>query len=114
MTTAKAQETRTIEVTLQGGRKTRVGNIPATAKITYGPVSPGTQRPYGDSGNCLRIYTSQQNQLAVFIGVQEFRDLSLTVERQVVRKDASEFTEKGPKGSKRTANETVELDWEKD
>lgn len=109
-----AAKTRTIEVTLTGGRKVRVGDIPATAKITYGPVSPGTQRPYGESGNCLRIYTSQQNQLAVFINVQEFRDLSLTVERQTTRKLTAEQSENGPKGRKRTAVEEVELEWEED
>jgi hypothetical protein len=36
-------------------------------------------RTYG-----LRIYTSQQNQLAVFSDVKEFQDLSLSVEDECV------------------------------
>lgn len=73
---------RTILVTLNDGRRVKVDNIPATAKITFGPVSPGS-RDY-NSGNALRIYTSQQNQLAVFTGVREFRDASLVLMSEMV------------------------------
>ncbi|MBF9316996.1 MULTISPECIES: hypothetical protein [Mycobacteroides] len=72
-------DTRTILVILKGGKKRQVSNIPANAKITYGPISPGN---WNCDQNALRIYTSQQNQLAVFVGVEEFRDLSLTIQEQ--------------------------------
>ncbi|TDZ42200.1 hypothetical protein [Mycobacteroides franklinii] len=76
-------DTRTILVILKGGKRRQVSNIPANAKITYGPVSPGGNWN-GNQQNALRIYTSQQNQLAVFVGVEEFRDLSLTIQEQKV------------------------------
>jgi len=83
-TTAK---TRSILIELQDGGATIVEDIPANAKITFGPLAPGT-RDYGPSRDCaLRIYTSQSNQLAVFRHVASFRDLSLSVRvREVERK----------------------------
>jgi len=95
MTAAKAS-TRKILIYLKDGRKRLVSNIPAGAKITYGPISPGN-RDY-NGGNALRIYTSQQNQLAVFTDVKEFQDLSLRVENECVsskvgeRKSSEEFS----------------------
>jgi hypothetical protein len=74
-------EAREILVILKGGKRRRVSNIPANAKITYGPVSPGSRYP-DEQQNALRIYTSQQNQLAVFVGVEKFRDLSIVVQEQ--------------------------------
>lgn len=106
-----AKKDREILVILNGGKRRKVSGIPANAKITYGPVSPGS-REYGGAGNALRIYTTTNNQLAVFVGVQEFRDLSLTVsEQKISRKEDSE-SESGPKGrkSKSEVEETVE--WE--
>lgn len=76
-----AANTRKIMILLRDGRKRIVSGIPANAKITYGPVSPGRM---GDSNYALRIYTSQQNQLAVFTEVQEFQDLALTIEDECV------------------------------
>lgn len=101
---------REILVILRGGKKRRVSGIPANAKITYGPVSPG--RADYQSGNALRIYTTTNNQLAVFVDVVEFRDLSLTVQEQKVTIKGEHSGESGPKGSKRseTVEETVE--WE--
>lgn len=92
---ATSANTRTILVFLKDGKRRLVSNIPANAKITYGPISPG--RGDFNSGNALRIYTSQQNQLAVFTDVKEFQDLSLTVENECVtqkiaRSSAEEFS----------------------
>jgi hypothetical protein len=95
-----ATETREILVILKGGKRRRVSNIPANAKITYGPVSPGG-RWASDQQNALRIYTSQQNQLAVFVGVEEFRDLSLEVQEQKVS---------SPRAGKRQTRAAATLD----
>lgn len=70
-------ETRSILVEHSDGSATIIKKIPDNAKITYGPVSPG-KMTYG-SGHALRIYTSANNQLAVFKDVESFRDLSLEV-----------------------------------
>ena len=88
---------RMIEIVFNGGEKKRIGNIPGNAKITYGPISPGA---HGDRHtNALRIYTSEQNQLAVFVGVKEFRDLSLDVLTEVVTRSSSTESRKGKSGA---------------
>lgn len=96
-----AAKTRSILIKKYDGSSVIVDGIPSTAKITFGPFSPGkpTTDQYGrksstgDNTKALRIYTTAQNQLAVFLDVQSFRDLSLTVkERKTnvkLRKDAT-------------------------
>lgn len=71
--------TRTLLVKMTDGTQKKVSGIPDNAKVTFSKVNPGADRGYGDP-YALRIYTTQSNQLAVFLGVTEFRDLSLTVE----------------------------------
>ena len=83
--------------------------IPSNAKITYGPVQPGKQS-YG-SENALRIYTSTNNQLGVFLGVESFRDLSLTVRERKVSATSESSVEIGPDGEKRESKGEKTYDW---
>ncbi len=87
-------EPRKILLLLASGKKRIVSGIPANAKITYGPVQPGP-RMHGEA-NAVRIYTSQQNQLAVFMNVVEFIDLSLTVEDECVTAKVEQQNSKKP------------------
>lgn len=113
MATRKAADaTREILVILNGGKRRRVSGIPVNAKITYGPVAPGTRDFGGGGGNALRIYTTQNNQLAVFVGVQEFRDLSLTVQEQKVTKRAKSAAERGADGASETSEFEETYEWE--
>lgn len=93
MTTAA--KTRQILILLKDGRKRIVSNIPANAKITYGPISPGRAGDYNGS-LALRIYTSAQNQLAVFTDVKEFQDLTLGVEDECVTTKVESQNGTGP------------------
>jgi len=122
---AKATETDNEEVILDvnegGARRIRVYDakgdfvieVPSGAKITFGYFNPATptesrERGYGGPDNvarqtALRIYKGATtgpngNQLACFIGVKGFRDMSIgltrftqkvTVERKVQRDDES-------------------------
>ena len=72
--------------------------IPSTAKITFGPVTPGTKEQYGDRTKALRIYTTANNQLAVFLNVESFRDMSLTVKEERVNKKLKSDATVGPNG----------------
>lgn len=108
-TTAKSRE---ILVILNGGRRRKVLGIPANAKITYGPVSPGSREYGGRDSNALRIYTTTNNQLAIFVGVQEFRDLSLTVQEEKVVSSGKHESERGPKGSKENVEKVTVVEWE--
>lgn len=86
-----------------------VEGIPDDAKITYGPMTPGS-KSYQGNERTLRIYTSQTNQLAVFVGVTSFRDLSLTISRRQVTNSGETTSVQGPDGKfyQATADETYE------
>lgn len=97
MTAAKAPQTRSIFIQQRGQSALIVDDIPANAKITFGPVQPGKQG-YGGEGNALRIYTTAGNQLGVFLDVVSFRDLSLKVKQRKVTKKLKSNAEIGPNG----------------
>lgn len=100
-----AKPDRTILIEHEDGDTTEVGGIPASAKITYGPVQPGGKDHYGGRENVLRIYTTANNQLAVFRRVASFRDLALIVTRKTVETDIDVSETHGPTGS--TSNREV-------
>lgn len=105
-TTAKS---RKVLVRLADGSSRIVENVPANAKITFGAVNPGAKGWGG--GYALRIYTSQQNQLAVFLGVQEFRDLSLTVKKQVQNEDRKHSVTDDGKAVSIKDSANIESEW---
>lgn len=55
-------------------------DVPEAWKVTYGPLSPGSAG-YNDpdKGYVLRFYETKDKQRAVFMGVTEFRDLSIPI-----------------------------------
>ena len=95
-------KTRSILIEHSHGGATRVEEIPANAKITFGPVQPGGRAYPGD--NVLRIYTSQSNQLAVFRDVTSFRDLSLSVQVREVTVESESEDVHGPNGRRHSAS----------
>lgn len=103
------EETRSILITHVNGKRKLVEGVPANAKVTYGPVQPG-KNSY--SNNCLRIYTSQSAQLGVFLDVADFRDLSLTVKEQVVKRVAKSDAVLGPNGQYAEDQLEVTYEWE--
>lgn len=109
MAAASSTKTREVLVVFTDGTKRKVGNIPQTAKITFGPLTPGA-KSY-DNPTSLRIYTTTNNQLAVFVGVREFRDLSLDVQEEHVEVEYEGSESHGPQGGHvRTARKTTR-DW---
>lgn len=103
-----APKTRSILVKQAHQKALIVEDIPANAKITYGPIQPGKESYR--SGNALRIYTAANNQLAVFVDVESFRDLSLTVKERKVTKKARSDAEVGPNGA--TSEDSYEETYE--
>ena len=79
--TTPSTKTRSIEIHTDT-KVILVDNIPKDAKITYGGLRP--DQP-GSRTNTLRIYTSQQNQLAVFRDVIWFRDMSLELTERDIK-----------------------------
>lgn len=108
--TASVPLTRAILIKLGTGREKIISGIPHNAKITYGPVNPGS-KSYTET-YALRIYTTANNQLAVYVGVSEFRDLSLTEKVKRVHRSESAGSEDGPKGKRATATRNESYEWE--
>lgn len=78
------------------GEKTFKIEIPADAKITFGPFSPpsGGHRDNwmasGKAEGTLRIYgKTKEHIIAVFAGVRGFRDLSLNYAEEVAREEGA-------------------------
>jgi len=90
-----------------------VEGIPDDAKITFGPMTPGSKNSY-DYAKVLRIYTSVSNQLAVFVGVTAFRDLSLTIKKRKVTSKGKAKRIKGPDGSMSSVYENETYEWVED
>lgn len=101
---------RSILIQRSGGQQQIVKGIPATAKITFGNLNPG-KPGYGSSDHTLRIYTAGNNQLAVFTGVQWFRDLSLTVQTRKRSEKQNREAEHGPAGSKVATQTEESYEW---
>lgn len=84
--------TTTYEIDTNEGRY-RV-TVPASYKVTFGPVAVGGKLRgggYGEPGGsmALRIYESDTKQRAVFVGVRSFRDLSIPLMREHVQVEGS-------------------------
>lgn len=109
-TTAGAVATRSILVNRTHDEPLIADGIPRDAKITYGPVQPGKQG-YSGAGNALRIYTTANNQLAVFLNVESFRDLSLTVRERKTTTVSEGETVVGPDGCTRKSAGEVSYEW---
>lgn len=86
-------------------------DIPDDWKVTYGPVSPGSKGGYGE-GNCLRVYESETKQRAIFVGVTAFRDLSIPVQRLLVkRKGEDKWSADNTGNSSRNSKTVIERKW---
>lgn len=84
-------------------------DIDESWKVTYGPVSPGS-KSYG-GGNALRVYESDTKQRAIFLDVLSFRDLSIPVQRLLVKTKASDKWESDHNGSSRRSKSVIERKW---
>jgi hypothetical protein len=80
---ASEEKMKTYEVETVDGGKRRI-TIPASWKVTFGPLIPGVQQDrYGRNRRypiALRIYESKEQQRAIFTDVASFRDTSIVVE----------------------------------
>ena len=69
--------------------------IPAAWKVTFGAFQMAGADRYGNrppaGGPALRIYEAENKQRACFVGVRCFRDMSIPMERAVVRGDTIEW-----------------------
>lgn len=64
--------------------------LPPGARVTFGPTIPYQQKPGNfreDKGYSLRVYATKANDslIAVFAGVEWFRDITMPLHRLIVR-----------------------------
>lgn len=107
MTAAKSP--RSVHIFMVDGTEKIVENVPASARLTFGKVNPA-DKGWGDSW-CLRIYTTANNQLAVFTGVREFRDSSLSVKTKVSQKREIRSQSNSPTRDAVSVDATVAYSW---
>ncbi len=102
-------ETRTLLIERDNGEHLMVTDIPADAKVTFSAVNPS--QPGFRGGYCVRIYTSKENQLGAFTGVNAFRDLSLNVKKRSARVKATKEAHSGPNGRTSRDESKVRFEW---
>lgn len=119
-----AGETRTITIFRADGRIMRM-RIPVEAKVTFGPLAPGRgdgySRPDQTGGLYLRVYRTQNQQLAVIPGVTSFIDDDCSLEELLYEKGNISWQpvddkwlneEKAKKQTKRLMGDVQELNWD--
>lgn len=77
-------EQKTYEVTTARGRMRFT--VPATYKVTYGAIVPGAKGGYSGGGFGIRVWEATDKQRMVMADVTSFRDLSIPVEVEAIRK----------------------------
>jgi hypothetical protein len=103
----KSPEVRTYEIVSAEGRFRM--DIPEDWKVTYGPVSPGGK--YGGGSNALRVYESDTKQRAIFIDVTSFRDLSIPVQRLLIKEEGSETWAVDRNSRRRSSTTNIQRKW---
>lgn len=78
-------------------------DLPAEAKLTFGPAVPYARKPgyapENQGGYALRVYVgSKENLVAVFNGVQWFREIGIPVSRLVIREAGKSVWKSDDKG----------------
>lgn len=102
-----------------GARNFKI-TVPDDARITFGPWSPptGPGDKYGNTDRALRgtlrVYQgakSTENIIAVFSGVEGFRDLSLGYAEEVAREEGAVIWKDDEKGYTREEKLTRGAEW---
>lgn len=97
--------------------------IPADAMCTFGPTAPYASGGKGqggfgmvsqDKGWSLRVYAtkSKTDLIAVFSGVESFRDISMPMARLVIREAGKSVWKSDEEGYKMETEGTKEKAWE--
>jgi hypothetical protein len=103
------------------GEKTFKIEIPEGAKITFGPWSPPSAgvKTYNDPGNralsgTLRVYESNKtgaSVVAVFGGVNGYRDLSLGYAEEVAKEEGATLWKSDEHGYQREEKVSSKREW---
>jgi hypothetical protein len=104
------------EVLVFGNKKFKIV-IPDTAKLTFGPFSPPTSESKGyrqesDRRGTLRVYDgSEKNILAVFAGVDGFRDVRLGYMEEIAKEEGATIWKNDQNGYVREEKVSSQREW---
>ena len=102
-----------------GGTEQRV-TVPGNARLTFGPTIPfESTRGNGYNGQphrgySLRVYATSKNDslIAVFAGVESFRDITIQVEKLIVRESGKTVWKSDETGFKVEEEVKREKSWD--
>lgn len=99
-------------IELTNGKRKRV-TVPASWKVTFGPIAPGSKgyENNGEKGLCLRLYENKDQQRAVFTKVASFRDMGIHVEERVVHRRNERAQRETPNGVKDFTVQAEYAEW---
>jgi len=111
-TPEECPEKITYLLNMKNGTQQKV-TIPATWKVTFGPLSPGSKDHSVNSSGAtsLRFYSSNDRQRACFTGVESFRDMSIAIEEKVTKTQEETFFKDTPGGRKSVVVEGRVSQW---
>lgn len=78
---ASEPEMKTYFVERTNGNDQRV-TVPASWKVTFGPLNPGSKNQGGSGSPALRFYEAENKQRMVITNVVSFRDTSIKIEEK--------------------------------
>jgi len=98
----------------KNGNVTKV-TVPASWKVTFGPVISGGGDRYGNSEGrttlALRFYEAKDRQRAIFTDVKSFRDASIQIAEKVTKTEQQRVRKKTPEGEKDFVVEARYSEW---
>jgi hypothetical protein len=106
-----------VKYLVNGAHGEFVIELPATWKVTFGAVNPGSGQGGGfdRSLHCLRVWETKDKLRAVFCDVRGIRDLSIPLARKVQRETGSAEWAMDSEGNfERSQRRAIEAQWAED
>lgn len=106
--TTQTDKTKTYILELKGGNLRKV-TVPASWKVTFGPLIPGDKGGHGTLA--LRFYESKENQRAIFTDVKSFRADDIPVQERITKTKNQRIRKSTPEGDKFVDVEARVSEW---
>lgn len=109
MTSKKIEDMTTYILEMRSGNRKKI-TVPSAWKVTFGLFAPGSNGNAGKSA--LRFYQgSKENQRAVFMEVESFRDMSIALEEEVTKTQDEILSKDTPEGRKQFVVSASVKEW---
>jgi hypothetical protein len=110
MAKTKTEEMTTYFVSRKGGNDQKI-TVPASWKVTFGPLHPGSKDHNASQTSTLRFYEALNKQRAVITDVVSFRDMSIKVEEKRTTVKQQTLHKNTPHGDKAVVVEGRVEEW---